>query len=106
MVVGWLARQARIVLSVMRLGLSQSARTIARARSFNLGRAFAETDTCVADKFMADARALADLKIEKAAVESERRTVEADLGPVRYLAALRCQADEAVPRYQKSTADH
>ena len=35
-----------------------------------------------------EAKALADLKIEKAAVEGERRKVEADLGPVRYLATL------------------
>jgi hypothetical protein len=39
---------------------------------------------------------LADLKIEKAAVEGERRTVEA--GPVRYLATLPGQADEVVLR--------
>jgi hypothetical protein len=31
---------------------------------------------------------LADPKVEKAAVEGERRKVEADLGPVRYLAML------------------
>jgi len=37
---------------------------------------------------MVEAKALADLKIENAAVEGERRTVEADLGPVRYLATL------------------
>jgi hypothetical protein len=35
-----------------------------------------------------EAKALADLKIEKAVVEGQRRTVEADLGPVRYLATL------------------
>jgi hypothetical protein len=42
----------------------------------------------MADKLAVEAKVLADLKIEKAAVEGERRTVEADLGPVRYLAAL------------------
>ena len=45
-----------------------------------------------------EAKALADLKIEKAAVEGERRTVEADLGPLRYLATLLGQADEVVLR--------
>ena len=33
-----------------------------------------------------DGKALATLKVERAAVEGERRSVEADLGPVRYLA--------------------
>jgi hypothetical protein len=42
----------------------------------------------LADKLTVEANALADLTIEKAAVEGERRTVEADLGPVRYLATL------------------
>jgi hypothetical protein len=40
----------------------------------------------LADRLVAKAKALADLKIEKAVVEGERRTVEADLGPVRGLA--------------------
>jgi hypothetical protein len=31
---------------------------------------------------------LAALQIEKAAADGERKTVEADLGPVRYLAML------------------
>jgi len=42
----------------------------------------------LADRLTAEANALADLKIEKAAVEGERRVVEADLGPVRYPATL------------------
>src|SRR5258708_39341609 len=37
----------------------------------------------LADKLTVEAKVLADLKIEKAAVEGERRKVEADLGPVR-----------------------
>jgi hypothetical protein len=41
----------------------------------------------------------ADLKIERAAMEGERRAVEADLGPVRYLATLLGQADEVVLRW-------
>ncbi len=32
-------------------------------------------------------------------MEGERRTVEADLGPVRYLAALLGEADEVVLRW-------
>ena len=45
-----------------------------------------------------EAKTLADLKIEKGAVEGERRTVEADLEPVQYLATLLGQADEVVLR--------
>ncbi len=45
-----------------------------------------------------EAKALADLKIEKAAVEGERRKVEADLGPVRYPATLIGAGDQDVLR--------
>jgi hypothetical protein len=44
-------------------------------------------------------RALADLKIEKAVGEGERRKVEADLGPVRYLATLLGADNETVLRW-------
>jgi hypothetical protein len=44
-------------------------------------------------------RPLADLKIEKAAFEGERRKVEAGLGPVRYLATLLGADNEAVLRW-------
>jgi hypothetical protein len=44
----------------------------------------------LADRLTVEAKALADLKIEKTAAEGERRTVEADLGPVKYL--RRCSA--------------
>lgn len=53
----------------------------------------------LADRLVAEAKALADLKIDKAAVEGERRTVDADLGPVRYLTALFGQADYLVLRW-------
>jgi len=46
-----------------------------------------------------EAKPLADLKIAKAAVEGERRTIEADLGPVRYLATLLGVGDHDVLRY-------
>jgi hypothetical protein len=39
------------------------------------------------------------LKIEKAAVEGERRTIETDLGLVKYLATLIGVEDEAVLRW-------
>ena len=40
----------------------------------------------LADKLTVEAKVLADLKVEEAAVEGERRALEADLGPVKYLA--------------------
>ena len=48
---------------------------------------------------MVEAKTLADLKIEKAGVEGERRTIEADLGPVRYMAMLLGQPDDSVMRW-------
>jgi hypothetical protein len=42
----------------------------------------------LSDNLMVEAKTLADLKIEKTAVDGERRVVEADLGPVQYLATL------------------
>jgi hypothetical protein len=41
---------------------------------------------------------LSDLQIEKASVDGERRKVEADLGPVKYLATLIGAADQDVLR--------
>jgi hypothetical protein len=52
-----------------------------------------------ADKLTVEAKALADPKIEKAAVEGERRAVDADLGPVGYLATLIGVGDEVVLRW-------
>jgi hypothetical protein len=69
----------------------------AQVRS-SIGRREAERNS-LADKLTVEAKALADLKIEKAAVAGERRTVEADLGPVRYLATLMGQPDEVVLRW-------
>ena len=42
---------------------------------------------------------LAQLQVQKAAVDGERKAVEADLGPVRYLATLLGSTDEATMRY-------
>ena len=53
----------------------------------------------LADMLTVEAKALADLKIEKAAVEGERRTVEADLGPVRYLATPLSADSETASRW-------
>jgi hypothetical protein len=44
-------------------------------------------------------KALADLKIEKAKIEGDRKVAEADLGPVRYLATLLGAGDQDVLRW-------
>jgi hypothetical protein len=46
-----------------------------------------------------EARTLAGLQVEKAAIEGDRLKVEADLGPVRYLATLLGAGDQDVVRY-------
>src|SRR5262249_7885511 len=46
-----------------------------------------------------EARTLAGLQVEKAAADGERRKVEADLGPVRYLATLVGATDDNVMRW-------
>src|SRR5258708_235142 len=44
-------------------------------------------------------KVLAELKIEKAKVDGDRKVAEADLGPVRYVATLLRAADQDVFRY-------
>jgi hypothetical protein len=53
----------------------------------------------LADKLTVEAKALADLKIEKAGIEGQRKVEEADLGPVRYLATLIGAGDQDVLRW-------
>jgi hypothetical protein len=48
---------------------------------------------------MREGRALAALQVEKAAIDGERRTIEADLGSVRYLATLLGAGDQDVLRW-------
>jgi hypothetical protein len=46
-----------------------------------------------------EAKTLAELQVQKASIDGERRMVEADLGPVRYLATLLGAGDQDVLRY-------
>jgi hypothetical protein len=55
--------------------------------------------TSLADKLTVEAKALADLKIEKAKIDGERKTAEADLGPLRYFATLIRAGDQNVLRW-------
>jgi hypothetical protein len=53
----------------------------------------------LADRLTVETKALADLQIEKAKIDGERRKVEADLGTVRYLASLLSADNENVLRW-------
>jgi hypothetical protein len=57
------------------------------------------TPNSLADRLAVEAKAFADLKIEKAVVDSQRRTVEDDLGPVLYLATLLGAGEEDMLRW-------
>jgi hypothetical protein len=46
-----------------------------------------------------ESRILADLQVERAKVDGERRKIESELGPVRYISALIGAADETVMRW-------
>jgi hypothetical protein len=46
-----------------------------------------------------EAKALAELQVQKASIDGERRMAEADLGPVRYLATLLGDGDQDVLRW-------
>ena len=63
------------------------------------GRTTAGQALELADRLTVETKALADLQIEKAKIDGERRKVEADLGPVRYLASLLGAGDQDVLRW-------
>jgi hypothetical protein len=58
-----------------------------------------KTRADLAGKRITEAKALAALQVEKSAIEGERAKVEADLGPVRYLATLLGSTDEETMRW-------
>ena len=82
--------------SVRAFTLSRSP--IAKLRAKDDERRQAKRNS-LADKLAVEAKALAGLKIEKAVVDGQRRTVEADIGPVRYLATLLGAGDQDVLRW-------
>jgi hypothetical protein len=57
--------------------------------------------TSLADKLTVEAKALAELKVEKAKIDGDRKVAEADLGPVRYLATLFGLGDQDVLRWSE-----
>jgi hypothetical protein len=63
-------------------------------------RAFRQAKrTSLAVKLTVEAKAFADMKIEKAKIDGERRTAEGDLRPIRYLATLIGAGDQDVLRW-------
>jgi hypothetical protein len=78
------AREARATFRrcaiVVQFGPSPRARRQSPSSAADDERRQAKRNS-LANKLTVEAKALADLKIEKAAVEGERRAVEADLGP-------------------------
>jgi hypothetical protein len=58
-----------------------------------------KTRTDLVAERVREGKALAALQVEKANIEVERKKVEADLGPVRYLATLLAAGDQDVLRW-------
>jgi hypothetical protein len=75
-----------------------STSPISKLRAANDERRQAKRNS-LSDKLAVESKTLADLKVEKAAVDGERRTIEADFGPVRYPATLLGAADQDVMRW-------
>jgi hypothetical protein len=75
-----------------------STSPISKLRTADDERRQAKRDS-LSNKLAVESKSLADLKIEKAAVEGESRAVEPILGPVKYLATLIGASDQDVLRF-------
>jgi hypothetical protein len=100
-----LAMQAGVVADLDRR-IAQIDNAIARATekgrtsaAMKLAEDQRRTRSDLAAERVREGKALATLQVEKAGIEGERRKVEADLGPVRYLAILLGADDQDVLRY-------
>jgi hypothetical protein len=78
--------------------LSAALAAVAKLRGADDERRQAKR-TSLADKLSVEAKALGDLKIEKAKVDGDRKVAEADLGPLRYVETLLGAGDQDVLRY-------
>jgi hypothetical protein len=67
----------------------------------SIGRDFRDRADIVAERWR-QAQALASLQIEKSKIDAQRRHVEADVGPLRYLAA--CQRGRRYAPVEAPTA--
>jgi len=75
----------------LRHGNSKAAMNLAEQQRKNRADLVASRTT--------EAAKLASLQVQKAAIDGERKAVEADLGPVRYLATLLDSTDEQTMRW-------
>jgi hypothetical protein len=69
------------------------------ASAMKLAEEQRRTRTDLAAQRTREGKTLADLQVEKASVDGEQRKVEADLGPVKFLAALLGAGEQDVLRY-------
>jgi len=83
---------------IAQLDQTKTVATKGRTKTTTVGDQGPARDKLVHEREAAE-NALADLRIEKAKVDGERKAVEADLGPVRYLATLLGSTDEQTMRY-------
>ncbi len=93
---GLKASLTMLVLVLMTLAATQRGRTSA---AMKLAEDQRRTRGELVAQRITEAKALATLQVERAAVDGERKKVEADLGPVRYLATLLGAGDQDVLRY-------
>ncbi|HEY2229779.1 MAG TPA: hypothetical protein VGI22_18980 [Xanthobacteraceae bacterium] len=89
---------ADITARIAQLDQTRTVATKGRTRTTTVGDQGLARDRLVQQREAAE-NVRADLRIEKAKVDGERKAVEADLGPVRYLATLIGSTDEATMRY-------
>jgi hypothetical protein len=95
------ARQADLDDIKARIAQLDQTRTVAtkgRTKTTTVGDQGPARDKLVREREAAQ-NAIADLRIEKAKVDGERKAVEADMGPVRYLATLLGSTDEQTMRW-------
>jgi hypothetical protein len=95
------AKQADLDDIRARIAQLDQTRTVAtkgRTKTTTVGDQGPARERLVHEREAAE-NALVDLRIEKAKVDGDRKAVEADLGPVRYLATLLGSTDEATMRY-------
>jgi hypothetical protein len=95
------AKQADLDDIKARIAQLDQTRTVAtkgRTKTTTVGNQGPARDKLVQHREAAES-ALTDLRIEKAKVDGERKAVEADLGPVRYLATLIGSTDEQTMRW-------
>jgi hypothetical protein len=83
---------------IAQLDQTRTVATKGRTKTTTVGDQGPARDKLVHEREAAE-DALVNPRIEKAKVDGERKAVEADLGPVRYLATLIGTTDEVVMRY-------